>query len=187
MVSQIKVNEIIKQSGSSISIGESGDTVNIPSGATIANAGTATGFGDLKPSWYVRNATTTNNISSGTYHTLVFDTEDWDTDIAFASNAWTCPSGQAGKYLFNAVLVCTGLSAGKRWDTFFCQNGSRMNKCYYYNVAVGGNDDMYNNMSCIVDVTEGAAYTCQGYHNYGSDRSFDGSFSYFAGYKLLGV
>ena len=51
MVSQIKVNEIIKQSGSSISIGESGDTVNIPSGATIANAGTATGFGDLKPSW----------------------------------------------------------------------------------------------------------------------------------------
>ena len=84
-------------------------------------------------------------------------------------------------------MVCTGLSAGKRWDTFFCQNGSRMNKCYYYNVAVGGNDDMYNNMSCIVDVTEGAAYTCQGYHNYGSDRSFDGSFSYFAGYKLLGV
>ena len=35
MVSQIKVNEIIKQSGSSINIGESGDTVNIPSGATL--------------------------------------------------------------------------------------------------------------------------------------------------------
>ena len=30
MVSQIKVNEIIKQSGSSITIGESGDTVSIP-------------------------------------------------------------------------------------------------------------------------------------------------------------
>mgnify|MGYP007000223717 len=29
MVSQIKVNEIIKQSGSSITIGESGDTINI--------------------------------------------------------------------------------------------------------------------------------------------------------------
>ena len=44
MVSQIKVNEIIKQSGSSITIGESGDTVSIPSGCTIANSGTATGF-----------------------------------------------------------------------------------------------------------------------------------------------
>ena len=42
MVSQIKVNEIIKQSGSSITIGESGDTVSIPSGCTIANSGTAT-------------------------------------------------------------------------------------------------------------------------------------------------
>jgi hypothetical protein len=39
MVSQIKVNEIIKQSGSSISIGESGDTVSIPSGATFSIAG----------------------------------------------------------------------------------------------------------------------------------------------------
>jgi len=53
MVSQLKVNEIIKQSGSSISIGESGDTINIPSGATldiasgatITNSGTATGLG----------------------------------------------------------------------------------------------------------------------------------------------
>jgi len=181
------VDKLDPQSGTALEIGSSGDTITVPSGCTITNAGTASGFADLKPSWYVRNGTTTNNISSGTYHTLVFDTEDWDTNSAFASNAWTCPSGQAGKYLFNAVLVCTGLSAGKRWDTFFCQDGSRMSKCYYYNVAVGGNDDMYNNMSCIVDVTEGAAYTCQGYHNYGSDRSFDGSFSYFAGYKLLGI
>ena len=39
MVSQLKVNEIIKQSGSSISIGESGDTVSIPSGATFSIAG----------------------------------------------------------------------------------------------------------------------------------------------------
>ena len=33
MVSQIKVNEIIKQSGSSISIGESGDTINVSGSA----------------------------------------------------------------------------------------------------------------------------------------------------------
>ena len=37
MVSQIKVNEIIKQSGSSISIGESGDTITLPSSATLTN------------------------------------------------------------------------------------------------------------------------------------------------------
>jgi len=29
--------------------------------------------------------------------------------------------------------------------------------------------------------------TITGYHNYGSDRDFNGTFSYFAGYKLIGI
>ena len=38
-------NNIINESGNTITIGASGDTISIPSGATIANSGTATGFG----------------------------------------------------------------------------------------------------------------------------------------------
>ena len=38
-------NNIIKEAGDTITIGASGDTISIPSGATIANSGTATGFG----------------------------------------------------------------------------------------------------------------------------------------------
>ena len=49
MVSQIKVNEIIKQSGSSITIGESGDTVSVPSGATLNVAGSTSGLPDNTP------------------------------------------------------------------------------------------------------------------------------------------
>ena len=44
MVSQIKVNEIIKQSGSTITIGESGDTVSVPSGATLSVSGSTSGL-----------------------------------------------------------------------------------------------------------------------------------------------
>jgi hypothetical protein len=45
-MSTIEVNKITPVSGgTTVQIGESGDTINIPSGATIANAGTATGFG----------------------------------------------------------------------------------------------------------------------------------------------
>jgi len=55
MASEIKVNTIKKSSGSSITVGESGDTItvtsgatlSVPSGATITNAGTATGFKDI--------------------------------------------------------------------------------------------------------------------------------------------
>jgi len=171
-----------------IGLGKSGDTINIPAGATIANAGTATGFGgDNTPAWYVRNGTVTNNISSGTYHTLVFDTEDLDTDSAFASNGFTVPSGEGGRYLLNAILTLTGLNAGKRWDTFFVVNGSKLNGAYQYTVAVGNNEDKTNNMTVITNLSVGDVVTCQGYHNHGSDRSFNGTFSYFSGIKLIGI
>jgi len=38
-------NNIINESSNTITIGASGDTISIPSGATITNSGTATGFG----------------------------------------------------------------------------------------------------------------------------------------------
>ena len=41
-------NNIINESSDAITIGASGDTISIPSGATIANSGTATGFGGGK-------------------------------------------------------------------------------------------------------------------------------------------
>jgi hypothetical protein len=40
-------NNIINESSNTITIGASGDTISIPSGATIANSGTATGFGGI--------------------------------------------------------------------------------------------------------------------------------------------
>ena len=63
-MSKVQVDTIDTRSGTStmqigstntstINIGVSGDTVNIPSGVTIANAGTATGFGESNtPSFY---------------------------------------------------------------------------------------------------------------------------------------
>ena len=40
MASQIKVNEIIKQSGSSITIGESGDTISLGAALPVGSGGT---------------------------------------------------------------------------------------------------------------------------------------------------
>ena len=40
-------NNIINKSSDTITIGASGDTISIPSGATITNSGTATGFGGI--------------------------------------------------------------------------------------------------------------------------------------------
>jgi hypothetical protein len=45
-MSKIEVDAIEPQSGTSLTLGASGDTITIPSGATLVNNGTASGFGD---------------------------------------------------------------------------------------------------------------------------------------------
>jgi len=44
-MSEVKVNKISPRSGTDVTLGDSGDTFTIPSGATINNQGTATNFG----------------------------------------------------------------------------------------------------------------------------------------------
>ena len=44
-MSEVKVNKISPRSGTTVTLGDSGDTFTIPSGATITNSGTAAGFG----------------------------------------------------------------------------------------------------------------------------------------------
>ena len=45
-----------------INLGVSGDTINVPAGVTIANAGTATGFGgDNTPNFHAYNSANLDN------------------------------------------------------------------------------------------------------------------------------
>jgi len=63
----LKVSNIETSSGSgTITIGQSGETVTIPSGCTITNSGTATGFGGGKVLQIVQGSTSTETRSSST-------------------------------------------------------------------------------------------------------------------------
>ena len=44
-MSETKVNKLSPSTGTALTLGDSGDTFNIPAGTTLANLGTATGFG----------------------------------------------------------------------------------------------------------------------------------------------
>jgi hypothetical protein len=44
-MSKIEVDAVEPQSGTSLTLGASGDTITIPAGATLSNLGTASGFG----------------------------------------------------------------------------------------------------------------------------------------------
>ena len=52
-MSTLETNLVQPSTGTTLTLGASGDTISIPSGATIANSGTATGFGsDNTPSFF---------------------------------------------------------------------------------------------------------------------------------------
>src|SRR6056300_438528 len=119
MVSQIKVNEIIKQSGSSISIGESGTTINIPSGATITNNGSATGF--LAPYFHATSSST--SIANNTAVTVINGSESWDTDNLYdtSTGRFTVTASTTGYYYFYAgigfdVITANRIQIGLRYN-----------------------------------------------------------------------
>jgi hypothetical protein len=132
-MSLINVNAMEPSTGTDITLGASGDTITIPSGATFTQSGTmnasaitagtvatarlgsgtadATTFlrgdqtyavagGNNTPSFRVR-LSGAQTVADATVTKITYDTEDWDTDSAFASNKFTVPSGGAGKYCIN--------------------------------------------------------------------------------------
>ena len=79
-MSEIKVNKISPATSTTITLGDSGDTFNIPSGATIANSGTATGFVSAG-AVDLNGAVLTLDANANT--TITADTDD-QIDIAIA-------------------------------------------------------------------------------------------------------
>ena len=96
-MSEIKVNKISPATSTTITLGDSGDPFNIPSGATIANSGTATGFVSAG-AVDLNGAVLTVDADADT--TITADTDD-QIDIAiagaddfqFTANTFTALSG----------------------------------------------------------------------------------------------
>ena len=106
-MSLLNVNQVDPSTGTTLTLGTSGDTISIPSGVTLANSGTATGFGGTPNCLVYLSGSQT--ISDDTITKITFDTEVYDSDSAFASNKFTVPAGAAGKY---AILLNLSLDTG---------------------------------------------------------------------------
>jgi hypothetical protein len=87
-MSEIKVNKISPRSGTTVTLGDSGDTFTIPSGATINNQGTATNFGATgSASW--NTTVKTGDFTAVAGEGYFVDTTSQAIDV-------TLPAGTAG-------------------------------------------------------------------------------------------
>ena len=129
MVSQIKVNEIIKQSGSSITIGESGDTINIgTTGDTVNLAGSAYATAETMTPSFQAYMNGNQTLANTTYTKMEMDTEVYDTDSKYDTSNYRFTPGTAGKYwVWGKFRMDTGTSIAASIIAVY-KNGSLISK-----------------------------------------------------------
>jgi hypothetical protein len=116
----LKTTNIQSISGSgTVTLGTSGETFTVPSGVTLTNSGTATGFNN--PAFMV-TLSGTQNITTATWTKILFDSEIYDTNSTFASNKFT--PGVAGIYKFELQVTLDDLDDGKNLFLKIYKNGS---------------------------------------------------------------
>ena len=175
-------NNIINENSNTITIGASGDTISIPSGATIANSGTATGFGETNtPYFQVSRQSSYQAVSATTDTTIQFNQVDLDTGSDWNSGTykWT---PEAGKYFFNARLtVDAGTIQGNFYIIYIRKNTTLLSQQIYrayYNAS------FTLETSCVATANGSDTFDVQVYLQTGENIGYGARQSFFEGFKI---
>ena len=114
----LKVGTITTSSGSgTITIGQSGETVD------MSNV-TQTGVGGANTPAFMVRIGSSQNISTGSYTKIAFDTEVYDTDSKFDTSNYRFTPGVVGKYKFELQVTIDDLDDQKNIFLKIYKNGS---------------------------------------------------------------
>ncbi len=154
MASEIKANKISPATGTAFTIGDSGDTFTIPSGVTLTNNGTASGFGKVLQVVYAENTTYSSTTAAmpQSAATVAQGTE-------FLSAAIT-PSSASNKIM---VIVHKRLSAaGGSWP--YASSALFRGSVNLQGGWVGGYTDGDSQSNSVLDspsTTSAVTYSCR--------------------------
>ena len=177
-------NNIINESGNTITVGASGDTTNIigtlnKDGVAVANT----------PAFQGYYSSSYQTVSDNTATKLTIDTEEFDTSSAFdtSTSRFTIPSGQAGKYfLYTKFYSYSSNDTGRQCEIYIYKNGSLIDQTEnQYRLTqdsiVGG--ALYT--SYISDASAGDYFEAYGNFNVNSGTDNRLYRALFGGYKLI--
>ena len=196
-MSTLKVDEILKRTGTgTITLGQSGDTISIPSGATLNAAGTNTLEGIDNTPRFSAWLDATQAVADNTWTKIVINDEDYDSDSAFdtSNGRFTVPSGKAGVYVFTFSAQAPDMPNATYIACRFYVNGSASKSIGGTNryqgwtqsfTAVGSTAN--NNLTGVAQINLSAGDYVELYvrQNGGGSDNLDIEMQNFAGYKLL--
>tara|TARA_X000001388_G_scaffold74920_1_gene68757 strand:+ start:437 stop:964 length:528 start_codon:yes stop_codon:yes gene_type:complete len=172
----IFVDNLEPQSGTSLTLGASGDTVGLASGASQTLAVNTPAFGA-----YVGG--NRGPFSASTWTDIPFTNERFDTDSAFDGTTFTVP--ETGKYLFSAQLRVEQLAV----DLYYQM---RITTSVTTTATIGTNGfdttTPYFMLSASVISSESSGGTIKvQLFQSGTATSYVHTESYFCGMKLIGA
>ena len=208
-MSTLKVDTILKRSGTGIiTLGQSGDTLTVPTGASLSLPGgssgqalTTDGSGTLSfasvgednlPAFKaVMSGSQSISNSSGTK--INFDTEELDNNGSgggaydTTNKRWT-PNVAGYYYIVASALIEHGDAVGEYGDLYIEKGGTKViaNRLpgLYYNISTS------LMVSGIVQMNGSSDWLeCHIWHNHGSTRTLDANIDYttFMGFKIAGT
>ena len=183
-MSKLETNQVDPATGTTLTLGTSGDTIAIPSGVTIANSGTATGFGGANtPAFLVQGHSSGQTLSSGTWTKVTDWVNVYDTASGFdlTNDKFTIPSGQGGKY-FVYGFIKYGAASTRRIQVAVYKNGS-------INQAASGYTEYYSGVHLGVAISLAASdyieIYCKIDNGGGGQIMTDNTSERFGAFKLI--
>jgi hypothetical protein len=191
-MSELKVNKISPRSGTDITLGDSGDTITIPSGATIdLSSATQTGVGGTNTPAFLAYISADQSISDATATKAQFNTEVFDVGSCYdnATNYRFTPN-VAGKYMiFSNLLFQLNDYGIYNASIEIFKNGSQYT---FSNNAFGTGASLISSVyvSHIIEFNGSSDYVeIFGYlerHTSSGNKFENGNkSSYFGGYKII--
>jgi hypothetical protein len=182
-MSKLNVNTIEPQSGTTVTVGASGDTTNVigtlnKDGVSVTNT----------PAFYMK--TTTSSISNSSLTKVPFNSATIDTDSATdtSNNRFTVPSGKGGKY-----LISYGIGAGADSHTNLYRIFTQLYKNGSNSTLLAAVADPRNNYgfafsvvaSGVLDLSAGDYLEVYAYNSSGNTAGLNLDRTYFSGHRLI--
>jgi hypothetical protein len=149
----------------------------------MTRANFVSGIGGTNTPAFLAYQSSNQSISNNTTTTITFDTEVYDTDNAFASNTFTVPSGEGGKYFFSFSVRVNGNTQNRLYSELV--DGAGNSRGLFEN----GNGGAYDSVAgaVVLDLSASDTLVVKHYHNSGiTNTTFSGrSTVFFGGYKLI--
>mgnify|MGYP003137660416 CR=1 FL=1 len=175
------VDNLEPQSGTSLTLGASGDTIALTSGALQSNF--------LQPS-FAAKMSASQQLSNDTATKIAYDTEVYDTDSAYDHSSnyrFTVPSGKAGKYFIGASIRSGNVADTKKILMYLYVNGSEVAENYAQVISANTSEQYTIGVSKALNLSAGDYIEVFVLHQNGAAVNFSSSSSigsFFYGYRI---